>query len=133
MNINQRPKFYTVVLNCASVVTGVGRGSVTLDSVPFVLTRITHEILGADDENLYQDGQYLVSWRDDIRSYCQIPAPADCLFGSAGRHGQIYPLPSPVQFEGNRTITFEVQNLIDRTGAAPTFQIAFVLHGIEPA
>jgi hypothetical protein len=127
-----KPKFYTVIIDVDSRVAGIGRGSVTLDNVPYTLTRVTHQIISADDENLYQDGQYLVSWRDDIRNYCAVPAPADCVFGSASRHGNIYPLPVPICFDGNRTITFDLSNMIDRTAYAPTFKVAFVLHGIEP-
>lgn len=127
----QKPRFYTAIVEIATGNGSVGRGSVTLDNRPFILQRITHEILSVDNEELYQDGNYLVSWRDDLSTYCSTPAPADSMFGSV-RVGHPLPLPTPINFSGNRTISFDVQNMISRLAYGPTFKIAFVLAGIEP-
>lgn len=124
-----RPKFYTVIVDLGSAFGDIGRGSVTTDFERFTLQRISHQIVGADDNTLFQDGEYLVSWRDDLRVYVDKPSPADCCFGSI-RHGIIPPLPAPIETTGNKTFSFDVTNQIDRSAYGPSFKVAFILSGI---
>lgn len=124
-----RPKFYTVIIECGTAVADIGRGSVTTDLERFTLQKISHQIDGADDNTLFQDGEYLVTFRDDLKVYCDKPSPADCLFGSV-RHGMIPFLPCPIEVAGNKTFSFEVSNLIDRSAYGLTFKIAFIMSGV---
>lgn len=123
-----RTKTYMAQVSCGTAVGDTGRGSVTTDFENFMVQKVTHVVLGVDDDTLFNDGQYLVAWRDDLKTYTDKAQPADLLFGST-RHGVFYNLPSPIQTKGNKTFSFDVSNLIDRSAYGPTFQIAFVLHG----
>lgn len=124
-----RPKFYTVIVDCGTAFGDRGAGSVTTDLERFTLQKITHQIAGADDNTLFQDGEYLVSFRDDLKVYCDKPSPADSLFGSV-RHGHIPFLPCAIEVAGNKTFSFDVSNLIDRSAYGPAFKIAFILSGV---
>jgi hypothetical protein len=124
-----RPKFYTVIVDIGTSFGDIGRGSVTTDLEQFTLQKISHQIAGADDNTLFQDGEYLVSFRDDLRVYVDKPSPADLLFGSV-RHGMIPFLPAPIAVSGNKTFSFDVSNLIDRSAYGPTFKVAFILSGV---
>jgi hypothetical protein len=126
--VNGRPKFYQALVECGTAFGAIGRASVTIDNEHFVCQRITHEIVGADDENLFQDGQYLLEFRDDFRRYTSTPMPPDTIFGSV-RHGIFIPLPKELEYIGNRTLSFDITNQLDRSAYGPTFKVAFILCG----
>lgn len=133
-----RPQFYPVTVECDTNVDGTGKATVTLNNQPFILQRITHAILGntlgagsaAPAVDWEQDGQYLVSWRDDSTTYQPVSGQADAMFGSV-RTGNFQDLPAPVVYPESKTITIEVTNLVDRSLTGDTFKIMFILHGVE--
>ena len=103
----------------------------TLNSSPFILVQISHQILGLLTEGgePINDGSYLVTWGDETSNYTSAAIPADLLFGST-RSGYLQSLAFPVYYGGNSAITFEITNMIDRTNE-PTdlFRVDFALHG----
>lgn len=123
------PKFYNVNIVCNTTVGSQARGSVTLDNEAFELVQITHQILDADDNDLFQDGGYTVSLRDDVKTFISRPVAADLVFGSI-RTGNQPKLVCPIPSKGNKTYHFEITNLVDRQAHGQTFQVQFALIGI---
>jgi hypothetical protein len=109
-------------------------GSVTIVNLPFLLTKITHGIMGNNHLGagasltpiVYQDGQYTLQWRTDQHNYESEPILAGPGYGMAEDH---FKLATPEELPPKTTITIEVVNQIQRT-AATTIQ--FVFHGLEP-
>lgn len=119
-----RPLYYPCRISVPVAEGGIGRNSVTINNQPFVWRWATHMIVGntADPSSsgLYQDGQYLLSFRDEQSNYQSNPIPAPLMFGNAGvgptsPGGFLIPLPYPIPYAGNKTITWEVTNLVTRT------------------
>ena len=129
-----RPLYYSVPISVGQTADSVGRGSITLNNQPYIMTHISHQIAGntADPtaSGLYQDGQYTIEFKDEQSNYMNSPAPADMLFGSV-RSGYNIPLSYPIAFAGNKTLTFEIVNLYTRTLVpdAP-FTVYVGVHGI---
>ena len=130
-----RPMYYGVEIGVPVALDGMAQGSITLNNQPFVLTKITHAIVGCtavpDTTGLYQDGQYTIEFRDEQSNYQNMPIQADALLGSV-RVGQFQDLPYPIPFAGNRTLTFRIVNRCLRVldPVSETFQVAVVLHGV---
>ena len=109
--------------------------AITIHKQPFVLMMIAGKILGETADpattGLYQDGQWDLSWKDEQSNYTNGPVPSDLLMGGPWA-GYTIPLPNPIPFEGNKTLTFEVINRVNRVlaSAEETFVIAIVLHGL---
>jgi len=126
-----RPMTYGKIIDCDVAANARAISTIPLNARPFILCEISHQIVGLLDEDglTIQDGQYLISWRDELSGYCNEGIPADLLFGSV-RSGIVKMLPYPVFYSGNSTITFEVTNLITRTNP-PTdiFKVALALGG----
>jgi hypothetical protein len=128
-----RPLIYGLSITVGDQAGDIGRGSVSINNQPWVMTKITHQITGptADPETsgLYQDGQYLIEFKDEQSNYQNQPIPADILFGSV-RSGFIIELPYPIPFAGNKTLTFNLTNLVTRTlTVGNTFDVHLALHG----
>jgi hypothetical protein len=130
-----RPLYYGVEITVPTAVGGVGRGSISLNNQPFIWTRGGHQIVGdtADPSTtgLYQDGQYLIAFKDEQSNYQNQAIPAELLFGSV-RSGYIVELAFPIAFAGNKTITFEITNRTNRAlvPQADTYQVYIAMHGI---
>lgn len=134
-----RPLFYGLKISVPTMIDGEGRGSVTINNQPYIMTRIAHKIMGetADPETtgLYQDGQYDMDFKDEQSNYQNEEIPADLMFGSFGSHdnsGYYMELPFPIPFAGNKTISFRVINRVARvlTSAETSFNVAICLHGL---
>ena len=125
-----RPKLYTLDAVVETKINGVGSGSVTLDNTPFVLDSLTHGIVAADPS--LQDGQYKLTLRDDQTNYTTQPAMAHQAFGGVYNGNNVIPLPLRVFFRGSSTLTVDIINLIDRSGAGQQFfDLQIVFHGFE--
>lgn len=131
-----RPFWYGLEIDVPCAVNGKGSGSVNLNNQPFILTRITHQIIGCiesleEPTGLFQDGMYTIGWKDEISVYQNQPLPAELFMGSV-RTGFSYEFPYPVPYAGNKTLTFEVYNRCQRTlsSQATTFKVGIVLHGV---
>ena len=126
-----RPMTYGRIIDVAVAANSRAVSTIPLNARPYILCAISHQIVGLLDEDgiPIQDGQYLISWRDELSQYVNEAIPADLLFGSV-RSGFVKPLPYPVFYSGNSTITFEVTNLITRTNP-PTniFKVSLALDG----
>jgi hypothetical protein len=130
-----KPMFYGIEIDVPVIDNGQGRGTITLNNQPYLLTRITHQIVGATFDwqttGLYQDDQYAIEFRDENSNYQNIPCIAGTIFGSA-RMG-VYPdLPVPLAYSGNRTLSFQITNRYTRvlTPQATYFKVAITLIGV---
>jgi hypothetical protein len=128
-----RPLYYGVPITVGVAEGAVGRGSVSLNNQPYIVTHVLHQIVGNTNDysttGLAQDGQYLITIRDEQSNYLNEPLPAEMLFGSV-RSGYINPLVYPIPFAGNKTLTFEVTNLYTRTiGQETEFKVYVAVGG----
>jgi len=130
-----KPMWYEVTIDVPVIINGIGRGSVTMNNQPFLLTRITHAIVGPTYDwattGWYQDGQYLVAFKDDNIVYQNNPIMSEAFFG-ANRTGHYLDFRFPIMYAGRRTVSFEVTNTYLRqfTSEADYFPVQLVLHGI---
>jgi hypothetical protein len=130
-----RPLYYGVPITVAVEVGSIGRGSITINNQPYLMTHVLHQIVGNTNDystlGLAQDGQYLISFKDEQSNYQNAPIPADMLFGSV-RSGYVNPLAYPIPFAGNKTLTFEITNMYTRLFApeAPTFTVYIAIAGV---
>lgn len=130
-----RPLFYPVTVSVPVAVGGIGRASLQLNNQPYVFTRITHQISGPtadpDTSGLFQDGQYKISFKDEISNYQKDYVMAESIGGSV-RSGFVTNLPFPLPFAGNKSLTFEVQNMVARVLASEDefFNVEITMHGV---
>lgn len=130
-----RPLYYGVKIAVGIAAGAVGRGSITINNQPYIMTRITTKIVGntanPSVSGLYQDGQYDIEWKDEQSNYQNGPIPADLLFGSVAS-GYIIELAFPIAFAGNKTLSFTLTNQVNRAVVpqVETFEIAVALHGV---
>lgn len=129
-----RPLYYGVQIDVGSTLGQVGRGSITINNQPYIMTHVLHQMVGSMDpeiSGLTQDGQYLINFKDEQSNYQNVPLPADMLFGSV-RSGYIVPLAYPIPFAGNKTLTFELTNTYTRTlpGSVDTFKVYVAIAGV---
>jgi hypothetical protein len=130
-----RPLMYPVFIDVPVISGNIGRGSITINAQPFVLVRLTHQIVGntGDPEasGLYQDGQYTIGFQDEISNYQKQPVMADLAFGSV-RSGYFANLAIPIPFAGNRTVSFELANQVQRvlTPVSETFRVSITMIGL---
>ena len=111
-------------------------GSVNIVNVPFILTRITHAIIGENQlsanfpQNILQDSQYNLEFRTDQRNYQTAPINAGLMNGTAEFW---LDLPTPEEIAPKTTVSIVVTNTILRAvaGCVP-LNIQVVLHGLEP-
>lgn len=132
-----RPMFYGVEIDVGLNEGQVGQGAINLNNQPFIMTRITHQIVGAyftDDwlNWINDNGQYAVEWKDEISMYVNTLIPADLMWGRL-KAGYVLDLPFPIPYGGNKTLTFRVQNRITRAPTIPDlkyFRVGICLHGV---
>lgn len=130
-----RPLYYGLSITLGVASGAIGRGSVTINNQPYIMTHVLHQIVGNTNDyattGLAQDGQYLLSFKDEQSNYQNAPIPAEMLFGSV-RSGYIVPLAYPIPFAGNKTLTFELQNLYTRVlaGQLTTFTVYLAIAGV---
>lgn len=138
-----RPLFYGLDIDVGLKVGAINQGSVNLNNQPYILTRITHQIIGdyyveTDPMVMYpmwlfNDGQYSIEWKDEQSNYTNTMIPADLMFGTVRGYGGQRDLPFPIPFAGNKTITFRVMNLRTRTPTIPLlkyFRVSVCLCGV---
>lgn len=131
-----RPLFYEVEISVPIADGGVALGSVTLNAQPYIMTRLSGKIVGATADpstsGLYQDGQWDVEFMDEQSNYQSGAIAGDLLFGGPWT-GYSLPLPSPIPFAGNKTISFRITNRVARVlvPASDYFTIQLVTHGIS--
>lgn len=132
--LKYKPKQYSVLLTCGTDLGQTASATQTLDAIPFVLDKISHQIIGNSldiSTPPEQDGQYRLLYRDDQTTYMDEPLNAVAAFGDA-KDGRIEPLPCRVFLDGSRTLTVDMINDLDRRGqGAEFFRVQVVFHGIE--
>jgi hypothetical protein len=115
---------------------GEGRQSIPINDRPFILQKITHQIIvGTLSEDpavtpmFYQDGLYTIDWSlfSQARFFKGVPPLADIGFGSV-RTGIWIPLPAPVTMPGNETIEVIIRNMIARQA---DYHVQVIFHGIQ--
>lgn len=130
-----KPMFYQVTIDVPVLADGRGTGTINTNNQAFVLVRVGHTILGntmdPETSGLYNDGQYLIQWKDEQRNYSDVPLQANLAFGPHIEGAQRR-LAYPVMYSGNHTITFEVTNYYTRvlTPPAENFQVAIIVEGL---
>jgi hypothetical protein len=132
-----RPMFYSVRISVPMAINGVASNSVPVYNQPFILKRLTHEIIGpaADPDvlgwDVYQDGQYSISFKDEQSVYQNNPISANAMFGNV-HQGLSIPLAMPLPYAGSKTLAFDVQNLVTRTlQDVEFFTLQIGLHGVS--
>lgn len=130
-----RPMWYGVEISVPVAINGRGSGSISIANQPFIMYRVTHQIIGCtsdpDTTGLYQDGQYTISWKDNTSVYQNIPLPSSAFFGDVSS-GLYYEFPFPLPYAGNAVLNFEIYNRCARTLADESefFTVGIVIHGI---
>jgi hypothetical protein len=131
-----KPMLYPGVVEVPVSEGGQGRLSITTNNQPFIFTHITHGIVGCVEDpegtGLYDDGQYYILWRDEMRAFSKDPVLASLMFGPK-RQGDWQKLPYAIYYAGNHTVSFDVTNAYTRvlTPVSSTFKIQFVLKGLS--
>lgn len=134
-----RPMYYVVEITVPVALGGQGMGTIPLNSQPFIMTAINGKILGETSQDhaltgLSQDGQWDLEWRDEQSNYQSGPIGCDTMFGGSAAPwgGYLYPLPYPIPFAGNKTLTFRVTNRVARvlTSEATVFFVQICCIGI---
>lgn len=129
-----RPYWYGLNIDVPITAGQSGVASVNLLNEQFIMTRVTHAIMGCtgdpESTGLWQDGQYSVQMQDEQTQYQNIPIMSENMFGSQ-RIGDIQWLPFPIPFAGNKTLTFTVTNLCTRVLTPPSteFTVQLALGG----
>lgn len=130
-----RPLYYGVEISVPVAQGGIGRGSITINNQPYIMTRITTKIIGRtaqpEASGLYQDGQYDIEFKDEQTNYQNGPIPADLMFGSLAT-GYIIELVYPIPFAGNKTLTFNITNRVPRVldPVQDDFPVFVTIHGV---
>lgn len=130
-----KPMWYGCNISVPIVADGLGRGSVTMNNQPFMAARITHAVLGATFDwqttGLYQDGQYLINFKDEMHNYQNIPLQSEVQFGP-NRTGHYLDFKYPLFFAGTSTVSFEVTNLYARVLSPESdyYTVQLCIHGV---
>jgi hypothetical protein len=133
-----KPRWYDIAITIgqgigALLAGAVGKASVTIQDVPFLLKRITWAMTSLNGWaplpfGLIPDGFFQIQIKTDNHTYMLDPISINAAFGTG--FGFFWmDLPSPVELRPKTTVTFELTTLIPRT--APV-SLQFVLHGAEP-
>ena len=132
-------RFYeiTVLLpidGAAQIPVGVSQpGSVNIINKPFIMTQITHAVIGlnqyaAGAAGLQQLGQYLIEMRTDQYNYQTAAINAVLM---AGSYNYWLKLATPEELAPKTTISIIVTNTLLRTEGEP-LRVQVVFHGLEP-
>lgn len=130
-----KPMAYGVNIDVPVIANGQGQGSITIRNQPYIITKITHKIVGntgdPESSGLYDDGQYAVEWKDEQRNYSDIAILADLLWGPKIM-GEFSALQYPVYYAGTHTIYFRLTNTYTRvlTPQAEYFRVQINLQGL---
>lgn len=130
-----RPLHYSTYIDIPVLAGGIGRGQINTNQQPFLFLRLSHQIVGntgdPESSGLYEDGQYTISYKDEMSNYQKEPTMADVLCGSV-RSGFISWLPMPIALAGSRSFYFEIINQVTRvlSPTADTFKVAITMHGM---
>lgn len=129
-----RPYKYGALIDVPVLADEWGEGSLSLINQPFILLRISHTIIGNTNDymatGLSNDGQYYIEWREENTQYQNEPLLAIAAYGT---QEWPIPLPSPIAFAGQKTLTVRVTNAYLRalSPEADTFKVQIVFHGIS--
>jgi hypothetical protein len=143
--IRAKPRFYTIPVTvgkpAAPVLAGdIGRASVTIQDLPFILKKITWCLLSFNGllpfptdpisglVSLIPDGHFMISFKTDNHVYSLEPIQIAAAFGS-GFGFQWQDLPSPVELRPKTTFTVELTTMLDRHYPVT---VQLLLHGMEP-
>lgn len=142
--IKAKPRFYPVNVTVgqpgAPVTAGTtGRASITVQDVPFVMTRITWALLTFNGLvppppdpswplGVIPDGFLMVTIKTDTHVYMLEPVVLPAAFGS-GLGFQWLELPSAVEIRPKTTFTVELTTMVQRLDAVG---VQILLAGIEP-
>lgn len=129
-----KPLIYAVTIDVPVIEGGIGQGAVQLRNQPFIVTKLTHRILGRtgdpESSGLYDDGQYLIEWKDDMRVFTPVAINADLLMGPKN-YGEFPDLVYPIYYAGTIALHFRITNQYART-LSPTsdyFKVQIAVHG----
>jgi len=113
-----RPLYYGVPITVGVAEGAIGRGSITINNQPYVMTHVMTHVVGNVNDyattGLANDGQWLIDFKDEQSNYQNVPMPAAMLFGGCNQ-GYVLPLAYPIAFAGNKTLNFNLTNLYART------------------
>ncbi len=109
------------------------RGSFNIINKPFIMTRITHAVIGLNQfaggaAGLQQLGQYLIELRTDQYNYQTAPINAVLMNGS---YTDWIKLPTPEELAPKTTVSVIITNTLLRTEGEPLV-VQVVFHGLEP-
>lgn len=130
-----RPLYYGVEISVGVAADAVGRGSISLNNQPYILTRITAKIIGdtavPTTTGLYEDGQYDCEFKDEQSNYQNQSIPCNLMWGWV-QTGYVMELPYPLPYAGAKTLQFIITNRVTRalTPTADYFTVGICLHGI---
>jgi hypothetical protein len=130
-----KPMVYAVAIDVPVEANGIGRGWIQLNEQALFITRASCLILGntmdPETSGLYQDGQYLISMRDEVWNYSNVPTHADLLWGPK-IEGDWRTFEYPLYYSASHAIYFELTNVYTRilTPTAPTFRVQIALSGL---
>lgn len=132
-----RPMYYGLTINVPVAAGGSENASITLNNQPYIWQYLSHMILGQtydwETSGLYQDGQYMIEFKDEQSNYQNVPVAASAAFGQ-GPCGYMLEFPFPIPFAGNKTITFRITNnytrVITPTPPSAVFPVHLVLAGV---
>jgi hypothetical protein len=139
MDQKYKNRKYEVTIDWPTDPTGVvpagqeNGGSVNIVNVPFILTRISHGIMGenhldaaaAFPDTILQDGQYLLEWRTDQHNYQSAPILANAYGTDCHR----FELETPEELAPKTTITVKATTILQRLDRT---RLQIVFHGLEP-
>ena len=123
-----KPFTYNEYVDIGVAADSIGRLSIRTIYAPYMWEKITHSIVGNIDDpetsGLYNDGQYLITCKDERSAYVNNPIPS-LNFCGPHKEGEFPAMPFPVFFPANHTITFELTNIYTRilTPESPTFRV----------
>lgn len=126
------PMKFTVDVEIEAAIGSLGRGQVQINDRPFVLKKITHQIIAHEpNQNVYQqqDGLYRIDWSEyeQVRFWKGSIPLADAAYGSI-RDGRWQPLDAPVTLPGGQTLHVQILNEAARL---EKFQVQVIFHGIQ--
>lgn len=126
------PMKFSVDVTLEKEIGSVGKGQVQINDRPFVLKKITHQIIAhTPNQNVYQqqDGLYRIDWSEyeQVRFWKGSIPMADAAYGSI-RDGHWIPLDAPVTLPGGQTLHVQILNEANRD---EKIQVQIIFHGIQ--
>jgi len=127
-----RPQIFSIDIEVGKEKGQEGRGQIAINDRPYLIKRITHQIVSTDPNvsvQESQDGLYRIDWSlyEQVRFWKGSPPMADAAYGSI-RHGVWRDLMVPVPLSGNQTLHVYITNEATRT---ENFIVNVQFHGAE--